>query len=308
MGDPSGIGPEVTAKALLNSKISRLANFVVVGDSFVLSKYFPKKKSFPSVVVADADNVNRKKFRLGVTDACYGRAAIEYIDIALTMLKEGYVDALVTAPVSKESIKLSGLKSFQGHTEYLAQKTKTKKIMMMLLADNFRVSLVTRHIPINKISEAITKKKVYETLIQTYLCLKSYFKIENPKIGVCGLNPHAGEGGLLGCEEQQVVIPAIKRARSKCSNISDPLPADTMFVSSRRAQLDAIVAMYHDQGLIPLKTIGFSNSVNLSFGLPFIRTSPAHGTGFNIAGKGAAEPTSMIEAIKLACKLYKNSR
>ncbi|MFC1593711.1 4-hydroxythreonine-4-phosphate dehydrogenase PdxA [Candidatus Omnitrophota bacterium] len=307
LGDPSGIGPEVTAKALCAPEIRRLGRFFVIGDKPVLSQYFPKKISLPNVVIID-NNSTVRSFTRGSVNPHSGKAALGYINTALYLLKEKCIDALVTAPVSKESIKRAGLASFQGHTEYLAQKSKTKKVMMMLLSDTLRISLVTRHFPLSKVSKAVTKKKVYETLIQTHNCLKDYFRIKSPKIGVCALNPHAGEGGLLGNEEQETILPAIRLARRKNRSISDPLPADTLFCNARYKQFDAIVAMYHDQGMMPLKTIGFKNAVNLSYGLPFIRTSPAHGTGFDIAGKGVADPTSMIEAIKLACRLSRNSK
>jgi 4-hydroxythreonine-4-phosphate dehydrogenase len=246
-------------------------------------------------------NVKRKGFRLGIINKENGRASLEYIDKGLELIKKGDIDCLVTAPVSKEAIKLAGF-DFEGHTEYLAQKTNTKKFIMMLIVDKLRVSVATRHIPLSVVAKTICIQSIFNTIKLSIEALKKYFGITNPRVGVCGLNPHAGEGGLIGSEERRIIIPAIKKARRFNRDIYGPLAADSIFSKALINRFDCIVAMYHDQGLIPVKMVGFDRGVNLTFGLPFIRTSPDHGTAFDIAGKNVASANSLIEAIKLAVR------
>ncbi|MFC1703992.1 4-hydroxythreonine-4-phosphate dehydrogenase PdxA [Candidatus Omnitrophota bacterium] len=307
MGDPAGIGPEVVIKALGNLSVNRLGCFTIIGDAAILSKYL-KKKRLPNVTIASLDNVPRKNFRLGKINPRCGTASLEYIDRALELLSSKQIDCLVTAPIHKGSIRLAGHSSFMGHTEYLAEKSKSKKILMVLTADTFRVSLVTRHIPLQKVSAAITSQKVFEAIDSTHDCLRSYFAIKKPRIAVCGLNPHAGEQGLLGTQDQRIIAPAVKKAQRAFENVFGPLAADTVFFGMRRKKYDCVVAMYHDQGLGPLKTLFFDKAINVTYGLPFVRTSPGHGTGFDIAGQGIADPSSMIESIRLACRLTRNKK
>ncbi|OIO32790.1 MAG: 4-hydroxythreonine-4-phosphate dehydrogenase PdxA [Candidatus Omnitrophica bacterium CG1_02_40_15] len=263
-GDPKGIGPEVTKKALEDPKIKRLANFFVI-------------------------KANDKT----------GFSAIEK---AVEILKRYQIDALVTAPVNKEAINKSGI-PFQGHTEYLAEATNTKKIAMMLCGGPLKVTTVTRHVPLKKVSSAITQAKIIEAVILTDSGLKKYFGIKNPRIGVCALNPHCGEGGAIGREEQDIIMPAIKKIRRFVQGINGPISGDVIFYMAYNGKLDAVISMYHDQGLGPLKMAAFEKGVNVTLGLPFIRTSPDHGTAYDIAGKGIANPSSMKEAIKLAVNM-----
>ncbi|MBI5143668.1 MAG: 4-hydroxythreonine-4-phosphate dehydrogenase PdxA [Candidatus Omnitrophica bacterium] len=272
MGDPLGIGPEVTVKALASRKISRLANYFVIGDARALH---------PGS----------------------GKGPIEYIDEALRLLKKGEADALVTAPVNKSSIRRAGISNFRGQTEYLAEHTGTKNYAMMFVGGRFKVTLVTRHIALKDVPSALSIDSIYKTIILTHKYLKKFFGIRNPKIGVAGLNPHSGEEGLFGDEEASYIIPAIRKAGRSLKCISGPIPPDVVFYNALNKKFDAVISMYHDQGLIPFKMLYFKSGVNLTLGLPFIRTSPDHGTASDIAGKGIADPTSMIEAIRLACRL-----
>jgi len=265
-GDPKGIGPEVTKKALRDPKIKNLANFFVIVSE--------DKTGFDAV---------RK---------------------AVDILKKGKAHALVTAPVNKEAINKSGI-PFQGHTEYLAASTNTKIFAMMLCGGPLKVTTVTRHVPLKKVSGIITQEKIIEAVRLTGAGLKKYFGIRNPRIGVCGLNPHCGEGGKIGREEQDIIIPAIKKIRRFVPKIQGPISGDVIFYMAYNGKLDAVISMYHDQGLGPLKMTAFEKGVNVTLGLPFIRTSPDHGTAYDIAGKGIANPTSMKEAIKLAVAMHK---
>jgi 4-hydroxythreonine-4-phosphate dehydrogenase len=304
IGDPSGIGPEIVVKALRSPQFRRLANFLVIADTFILSK--STKKKLPGYIkVIDLANVNRKRFLFGKIKPEYGWASMEYINFALDLLKKGIIDGLVTAPISKESVHLAGYR-ICGHTEYLAKRTKTKRFEMMLIAKKIKTVLVTRHIPLKEVSKKIKSKDIYQTIIFTYEALKKYFLIKRPHIAVCALNPHLGEDTLLGREEVDKINPAVKKARKKYSTIYGPIASDVVFLDCLKGKYDAVVAMYHDQSLIPLKTLFPNQTVNLTIGLPFIRTSPCHGTAFDIAGKDLADPTSMIESIRLTCELLQN--
>lgn len=304
IGDPSGIGPEVVIKALNSPAINRLANYLVIGDKFVLSK--ASKKNLPrNVKLIDMANVNRKGFSFGKVKAEYGAASMDYINFALGLLKKGMIDCLVTAPISKESANLGGYK-ITGHTEYLAKKTNSKNFEMMLLAKNLRTLTVTRHLPLKDISRKLKTKDIYQAIALIYDALKKYFLIKKPKVAVCALNPHLGEHGLLGQEERIKIAPAVNKAKKRFGSVFGPVASDAVFRDCLRGKYDAIVTMYHDQSLITLKTLFPNSAVNLTIGLPFVRTSPCHGTAFDIAGKNLADPTSMIEAIKLADRLARN--
>ena len=210
--------------------------------------------------------------------------------------------------MSKAAIQKAGNPGFRGHTEYFAKRTGTKKFAMMFVGPDMKVSLVTRHIALRRVPAILNSGKIYDTIALTHKYLKEYFRILSPKIAVSGLNPHAGEGGAFGNEEARIIIPAMKRARKDFKNIYGPIPADVIFYEVLNKKYDAAVAMYHDQALGPFKTLYFTSGVNLTLGLPFIRTSPDHGTAFDIAGKGIADPSSMIEAIMLACRLAARQR
>ncbi|MCX5687394.1 MAG: 4-hydroxythreonine-4-phosphate dehydrogenase PdxA [Candidatus Omnitrophica bacterium] len=265
-GDPKGIGPEVTKKALQDPRIKSLANFFVI------------------------ESVDKTGF--------------DAIKNAVNVLKKGKAQALVTAPVNKEAINKSGI-PFSGHTEYLAKSTNTKKFAMMLCGGPLKITTVTRHVPLKNISRILTQAKIIEAVRLTDTSLKKYFGIKNPRIGVCALNPHCGEGGKIGREEQSIIIPAIKKIRRFVPKIQGPISGDVIFYMAYNGKLDAVISMYHDQGLGPLKMIAFEKGVNVTLGLPFIRTSPDHGTAYDIAGKDIANPNSMKEAIKLAITMHK---
>jgi len=277
IGDPAGIGPEITKKALASPKIRGLANFLVIGQADkAIKPGHPSKKS--------------------------GSQAIQFLEEAVEMANSNIVDAIVTAPISKEACRSAGFK-FPGHTEFLASRAKTKNFAMMLVGDKLRVVLVTRHLALKDVARVLTIDKIYQTIKLTNKSLKKQFNIAQPKIAVLGLNPHAGEGGMLGAEEKNIILPAIKKAKQNKINATGPYPADALFYQAKDGKFDAIVCMYHDQGLIPLKMLAFDTGVNVTLGLPFVRTSPDHGTAFDIAGKNKANPASMIAAIRLAIEL-----
>ena len=302
MGGPSGVGPEVIAKALSKPVIRNLARFKIIGDYNIFLRYCDRP--LKNCAFIDLKILNSKQVVIGKSNDSSAMASLKYLEKAVTFLKTKEICALVTAPVCKEAVCLLG-KKFQGHTEFLANAFKVKKYAMMFVGGPYRTVVVTRHIPLNKVSHNISKESVCDTIMLTNAALKKYFKIKRPNIAVCGLNPHAGEGGRIGGEEQKVIIPAMERAKRQGVRIVGPFPSDTVFVPGILKQYDVIIAMYHDQGLIPIKTLAFTRLVNLTVGLPFVRTSPAHGTAFNIAGQYKADPTSMCEAIKLAALLTK---
>lgn len=263
-GDPKGIGGEVTKKALKDPSIKHLANFFVI-------------------------------------EPC-DKTGFDAIKKAMEILKKGEADGIVTAPVNKSAISKSGI-PFEGHTEFFASATRTKKFAMMLCSGGLRVTIVTRHCALKKVAGILTKEKIQDAIALTDMALRRYFRIRKPRIGVSCLNPHCGEGGVSGTEEKEVIAPAVECMRSKIPGIQGVLPADAIFYMAYNGRLDAVVAMYHDQGLGPFKMVAFEKGVNLTLGLPFVRTSPDHGTAYDIAGKGIACATSMKEAIKLAVKI-----
>jgi len=282
MGDPLGIGPEVIRKALASNSLLAQASFIVIGDKKLLGRVHP------SVKVVD------------IPYRSAGEASLKFLDTAIAMIKVGLADALVTAPLSKEAVSRFR-KDFIGHTEYLAKAFRVRDFDMMFVAPNVRLTIVTRHIPLKDVPRSITQKAVFDSIALMARTLKGSFKVKAPKIAVLGLNPHAGEGGLLGKEDGKSILPAVRQARQKGINAVGPLPADTFFAF--HSHYDGIIAMYHDQGLAPLKGLYMKELVNFTAGLPFVRTSPAHGTAYDIAGKNKADPSSMLSALKLACAL-----
>jgi 4-hydroxythreonine-4-phosphate dehydrogenase len=285
MGDPSGIGPEVTRKALRSKSLLASGRFIVIGD---------KKK------------LGRVHSSVGVIDVPYksaGEGSLKFLDRAILLIKGGVADALVTAPLSKEHVSRYA-KNFVGHTEYLAEAFEVENFDMMFVAAGVRLTIATRHVPLKEVPKLITQKTVFDSIVLMADTLKDKFKIRNPRIAVLGLNPHAGENGLLGSEDRRHILPAIQKAKLRGINAVGPLPADTFFAFAKnKSPYDGIIAMYHDQGLAPLKGMYMKELVNFTAGLPFIRTSPAHGTAFDIAGKNKADPASMLAALKLACQL-----
>jgi 4-hydroxythreonine-4-phosphate dehydrogenase len=238
----------------------------------------------------------------GLPDPRNARYVLALLDHAIAGTLAGEFDAIVTAPVHKGVINDAGI-AFTGHTEYLVQRTRAKRAVMLLTAGDLRVALATTHLPLRAVSDAITIDSLYETAAILARELSERFRIAAPRIAVCGLNPHAGEGGYLGDEEQRVIAPAIARMQASGIRASGPLPADTAFVPQMLANCDAVLAMYHDQGLPVVKHAGFERAVNVTLGLPLVRTSPDHGTAFDLAGSGRADPGSLAAALELAIRL-----
>jgi 4-hydroxythreonine-4-phosphate dehydrogenase len=282
MGDPKGIGPEVVRKALMKKSLLARGAFIVIGDKEILGR-------LPSSVKV-----------LDVPYKSAGEGALKFLDKAIALIKGGVADALVTAPLCKHAVSRYH-KNFKGHTEYLAEAFGVTHFDMMFIAGHSRLTIVTRHVPLKDVPGLVTQKAVFDSITLMATALKDKFKIRDPKIAVLGLNPHAGEGGLLGHEDGRYILPAIRQARAHGINAKGPLPADTFFAFHK--PYDGIIAMYHDQGLAPLKGMYMKELVNFTAGLPFVRTSPAHGTAFDIAGKNKADPSSMCAALKLACQL-----
>jgi 4-hydroxythreonine-4-phosphate dehydrogenase len=303
-GDPSGIGPEVIAKAL--KRIGGLAEFIIIGDRWVFQKAGASSlDNLANAKFLDLGNISRQSFKFGRIRAEYGRASVEYLDKALELIEQKKIDCLVTAPISKAAINLAGY-SYSGHTEYLARANRVTQVGMMLLNQDLRFVLVTRHIPLKEVPAALTKDKIVKASLLAYRSLKRLFLIPKPRIVICGLNPHASDSGLIGREESTIILPAIKELRSKLKHVDGPIPADIAVAQAQNGQYHCVIAMYHDQALIPLKLLGRDTGVNLTLGLKFIRTSPLHGTAFDIAGTNCARPDSLIEAIKLALKCTVN--
>ena len=307
IGDPAGIGPAIALKAV--ARLRGNVRFTVIGNSFVLAKAARalQIKSFKAELI-DLDNIIRQRFVFGRVNAEYGKASLDYLDVAVALLKNKQIDCLVTCPISKEAINLGGAR-FSGHTEYLANRLKCDNLVMMLLNDKLKFSLVTRHIPLKDVCKKLTGKDLKKNILHTIQGLSSLFSIAKPRLVVCGVNPHASDNGLIGKEEQELIKPVIQSLSNKIrgATISGPFPADVAIASAARGNFDCVIALYHDQALIPLKLTDPDSGVNLTLGLPFIRTSPLHGTAFDIARTPeSANPSSLIAAIKLAVKLTKN--
>lgn len=300
IGDPSGIGPQITAKAI--GKLCNSADFVVIGDKWIF-KQLSGRQALSAIRFVDLRNVARKNFKFGKIRAEYGKASVEYLDKALELIENKEIDCLVTCPISKEAINLAGFR-YPGHTEYLAEKTHTRDCVMMLLNDKIKISLVTRHIPLRNVPAQITREKIYKTITVTCESLKELFLIKNPRIAVCGLNPHASDNGLIGGEENDIIRPALKKLGQPA--VAGPLAADAAMAKAMQKEYDCVIAMYHDQALIALKISGKDTGVNITLGLPFIRTSPLHGTAFDIAAGNRANPGALISAIRLAIKCAAN--
>lgn len=315
MGDPAGIGPEISVKALTDPEVYKFSRPIIIGDQKVLS-YAIKISRLPGVTlhpirsvdearfeknrieVLDLNNVDMARLKLGEVSASAGKASIEYLEKAIGLAKAKKIDALTTGPINKEAIHKAGIK-FPGHTEILAKRTNTKNYAMLFVSDKLWVILVTTHLALRDVPKAINKKKVLSTIKLAYDTLR---KIKGPKVrlAVAGLNPHAGEAGLFGREEIKHIAPAVREAQKAGINVVGPLSPDAVFNLAAAGAYDLVVAMYHDQGLIPLKLLAFNRSVNVTVGLPIVRTSVDHGTGFDIAGRGYANPGSLIQAIKVA--------
>lgn len=314
MGDPAGVGPEIILKAAKKINLSA----VVVGNSKVLKFYDGKIKTGARIYSVKEDEIKSLKPAKGVLpvfevkDSCsdeitvgvvrkrYGEMVFRYIKKAVGLCLDGTASAMVTAPINKESLNLAG-HHYPGHTELLKELTSSPDVVMMLQGGKLRVALATTHLALKDVSKKIKKADLLRTITIISESLKKY-EGKKPVIGVCSLNPHAGDGGIFGGEEKSEILPAIEEAVKKGIKALGPLSADTIFTKAVRGEFDAVVAMYHDQGMGPLKLHCFGSGVNVSLGLPIIRTSVDHGTAFDIAGRGNADPASLIEAIRLALR------
>jgi len=327
-GDPGGIGPEIAAKSLALGEIYRFCRPLVIGDGTLMNEAIriakvdlkvnriaePEQGLFRhgTLDVLDLHNVELDRLEYGTVSAVGGKASFEYITKAIELAMTGRVGAVTTGPIHKEAINSAGY-PYAGHTEIFASLTGTKDYCMMLLEKCFRVSHVTTHVPFRAVADLIKSDRILTTIRLTWDSLVR-MGINRPRIAVAGLNPHAGDGGLFGKEEIEEIIPAVEQARDKGMVVDGPYPPDTIFVRHKGGEHDAVVAMYHDQGHIPVKLVGFNYDrttnqwgnvagVNLTLGLPLIRTSVDHGVAFGKAGNGTANPQSMIEAIKLAATM-----
>lgn len=300
MGDPAGIGPEVTLKAL--AKLKNTHKYLIIGSRSIIEFTKKKFKIRWDGEIEDCIAIKPEQIKYGEMSKTTGKAAYQAIIKGYELIEDKKIDALVTAPICKASLKLAGF-DYPGHTELLAELSKTKRFAMMLAgAKNgkvhpTRVTLVTTHIPIKKVAESLSIDKIIEKIKLTQEFLVNSLGIKKPDIAICALNPHSSE---FGDEEKKFIIPAVEKAKSFGIRVNGPYPADTLFT---KTNFDAVVAMYNDQGMIPLKLKEFGGAVNITLGLPFVRTSPDHGTAFDIAGKGVADPGSMMSAIKMAEKL-----
>ncbi len=302
MGDAAGIGPEVVVKALADGSLKEICNCKVIGDRVHLERVAVSLGIDPGVLtdVCDLQNLPAET-PIGVDAAETGRAAAENIVKAVELWRNGEIDAIATAPISKKAIQLGGY-DFQGHTEFLASLTDTEQFAMSFFGGGLRVVLLSTHLSLRDAIELVRKDKLAD-LIRFSSRELSKLLGRNVKIAVAGLNPHASEGGMFGREEANEIIPAIDDCRSLGIDVSGPYSPDTIFLRCSKGEFDAVVALYHDQATIPVKSLAFNAAVNVTLGLPLIRTSVDHGTAYDIAGKGIAESASMTAAIRLAAEL-----
>ncbi|RZK57026.1 MAG: 4-hydroxythreonine-4-phosphate dehydrogenase PdxA [Pedobacter sp.] len=321
IGDVNGIGLEVILKTFAESKMLDYCTPIVYGHTKVAS-FHRKALNFGELmfnVISNAADANPRKVNminaweedvkidLGVANETGGKYALLSLQKATDDLVSGAIDALVTAPINKNNIQ-SETFSFPGHTEYLQEQSGSSDVLMFLISETLRVGVVTGHIPVLEVPTAITQEKIVKKIQLINESLKKDFWIEKPKIAVLGLNPHASDNGLLGKEEAEIISPAIQEAFDKGIICFGPYPADGFFGNGTYKKFDAVLAMYHDQGLIPFKTIAFDTGVNYTAGLKFVRTSPDHGTGYDIAGKNIADPTSFMEAVFAAVHIVEHRR
>lgn len=320
MGDPAGIGPEVAWKALADPEIRRIATWVLVGEAWLLEQvgrqvgYQPRRILTDAAegieldgladenepVVLDLQQVVPSDVRTGQVAAACGRAAVAYVRRAVELCQAGQAAALVTGPLNKEAVVLSGL-PFVGHTEYLAELCGVEESRMLLVNDRLSVVHVSTHCSLSDATR-LSPRRIQRTIELGYEAVAALRGIR-PRVAVCGLNPHAGENGLFGLEERTSIRPAIEAARESGIPCEGPFPADTLFVQAARGKYDLVVAMYHDQGCIPMKLLDFEHTVNVTLGLPLVRTSVDHGTAFDIAGKNLADPEDMKTAMRMAVSM-----
>lgn len=322
MGDPVGIGPEILVKAL-DSNLYSLCRPLIIGDSNIIKQALNLSKLNHRINIIDEPGQGRyQENTLDIIDISgfdeifsnfsvptieTGTAMQDYIIKGIDLALNNDIDGLVTCPITKTALKLAG-SQFHGHTELLAHRTETKEYAMMLAGKNLKVILVTIHIPLCKVSQSLTTNAILKKIRLTHDSLQERFDIKNPKIAVAGLNPHSGEESMFGNEEEDIIAPALRLAKEEDMDVTGPVPPDTVFYQAVNKCYDAVICMYHDQGLIPFKLIHFKDGVNTTLGLPIIRTSVDHGTAYDIAWKGIADPSSLIEAIKMAAFQAHNKR
>jgi len=322
LGDPAGIGPEIVLKALAHPEVFETCRPLVIGDVRMLRRAAPWVAMAPSyemvaspaegryatgtVTVLDLANGDPADCPVGVESAEGGRAAVEAVLRGADLALAGEIDAVVTAPLNKAAMHLAGF-HYPGHTELLAERTGAGKITMLLTGPNLRVVHVSMHVGLQEAIARVTAERVADT-IQLAADACRALGIATPRIAIAGLNPHASEGGLFGDQEAREIVPGIAMARARGHQVSDPQPPDTVFLRATKGEFDIVVAMYHDQGHIPMKLLAFDSGVNVSIGLPIIRTSVDHGTAFDIAGKGIAREESMLAAIAVAVQMARARR
>jgi len=321
VGDINGIGLEVIMKAFSDNRIFDLCTPVVYASSNYAMAYqkemgmknfsFNFVKPNAKIISKRANLINcwegDVKLSLGEETSEGGAYALKSLTAAVEALKKGEVDALVTAPINKHNIQSEEF-NFPGHTEYLAKEFDGGDALMFMIANSLRIGVVTGHIPIADVASVISEDKILKKVEQIDNSLKRDFKIRKPKIALLGLNPHSGDKGVIGKEDEEIIIPAVKKAFDSGKLVYGPYSADSFFASDAFTQFDAVLAMYHDQGLIPFKTMSFNNGVNFTAGLSIVRTSPDHGTAYDLAGKNEAQESSFREAVYAACKVYKNRK
>ncbi len=317
MGDPAGIGPEIIVQALAEREVRRLCRALVIGDARILerarticrSRLHLRVLSTPeeatgergTLEVLDLKNIAPAQAPFGRMSAECGRAAVECILKAVDLALSGAIAGIVTAPLHKEAIQAAGF-SYPGHTELIAERAGGSDYAMLLIVGRLRVFHISTHLSLQEACRQVKREKILQVIRIAHQTLRD-LGVRRQRTAVAGLNPHAGEGGLFGLEEIEEIAPAVAEAQREGFTVSGPHPPDTLFAATRRGEYDAIVAMYHDQGHVPLKMIGFEKGVNVTAGLPIVRTSPDHGTAFDIAGEGVANPQSLIAAIRLASRL-----
>lgn len=316
MGDPAGIGPEVTVKAVADPRLHLRCRMLVIGDAGVMaeairSSKVPLKLKRQGMITDSGEEVAflpidspRGRIEIGRPTRCSGLLAFEAIKVAVDMAIKRQVDGIVTSPVSKRSFALAGLGTV-GHTEILQKLTHSKDVAMMLTSGGLRVVFATGHVQLVRVSRLLTVESLVTKIRLANTYLEKYMGISNPRIGVACLNPHCGEDGLVGDEEKKVIEPAIEIARSESIDVCGPFAPDWLLSEPVYKGFDLVIAMYHDQGMIALRRKGWDRVVNITLGLPIVRTSPGHGTGFDIAGKGIASPTSMVNAILECSRIAK---
>jgi 4-hydroxythreonine-4-phosphate dehydrogenase len=330
MGDPTGVGPELIVKALAHKPVLEQVRLIIIGDLGLLCEAaerfapprvrkaldlapaihrLPSARSLKNspLAVLSLTHLNPEEIRPGRPGPSEGRAMYAYIEAAVTLALKGTVDAVVTGPINKKAM-LAGGSPFGGHTELLASLSGAGPVVMMLVNPGLRVAMVTTHIPVAKVPKSLSKEKILSTIIVVHEGLINNFGIKQPRLVIAALNPHAGEGGTLGQEERRIIAPALVRAKNKGILIKGPLPADTLFTRAVLQNADAVICMYHDQALIPLKMLDFEKTVNITLGLPFVRTSVGHGTAPDIAWKGIASETSLLEALKTAREMIRTRK